>query len=56
MDDRYGSDVLAKGWRAQFQRELPRVPADRDLVVECTADGFCGAVMAVRSPPRRPTP
>lgn len=49
MDDRYGSDVLAKGWRAQFQRELPRVPADRDLVVECAADGFCGAVTTVRS-------
>ena len=37
MDDRYGTDVLAKGWRAQFQRELRRVPADRDLVVEFAA-------------------
>jgi hypothetical protein len=49
MDDRYGTDVLAAGWRAQFQREVRRVPADRDLVVECAQDGFCGAVTAVRS-------
>jgi hypothetical protein len=49
MDDRYGTDVLASGWRAQFQRELKRVPADRDLVAEYAADGFCGAVTVVRS-------
>lgn len=49
MDDRYGTDVLATGWRAQFQRQLQRVPADRDLVVEFAEDGFCGAVTAVRS-------
>ena len=49
MDDRYGTDVLAAGWRKQFQKELPRVPAERDLVVELAADGFCGAVTAVRS-------
>jgi hypothetical protein len=48
MDDRYGTDVLAAGWRTQFQRELGRVPAERDLVVE-VADGFVGAVTAVRS-------
>jgi hypothetical protein len=49
MDDRYGTDVLATGWRKQFQKELPRVPAEPDLVVEVADGGFCGAVTAVRS-------
>jgi len=49
MDDRYGTDVLADGWRKRSQRELPRVEASRDLVVEVAADGFCGAVVAVAS-------
>ncbi|WP_345801991.1 DUF3097 family protein [Microbacterium sp. AZCO] len=49
MDDRYGTDVLAAGWKKQFQRELRRVPAERDLVVELAEDGFCGAVTGVRS-------
>jgi len=47
MDDRYGADVLASGWRTQFQRELERVPADRDVVVEVAEDGYCGAVVSV---------
>ena len=47
MDDRYGADVLASGWRTQFQRELDRVPADRDTVVEVAEDGYCGAVVSV---------
>jgi len=47
MDDRYGTDVLAQGWRTQFQRELERVPADRDVVVEVAEDGYCGAVVRV---------
>jgi len=47
MDDRYGADVLASGWRTQFQRELARVPADRDVVVEVAEDGYCGAVVSV---------
>jgi hypothetical protein len=49
MDDRYGTDVLAEGWRARSTRPVPRIPADRDLVVEVAADGFCGAVTDVRS-------
>ncbi|MFH8250850.1 DUF3097 domain-containing protein [Microbacterium sp. B2969] len=49
MDDRYGTDVLAAGWKKQFQRELRRVPAERDLVVEVADDGYCGAVTVVRS-------
>lgn len=49
MDDRYGTDVLAGGWRTQFQRQLPRIPAERDLVVEVADDGYCGAVTSVRS-------
>ncbi|UUT35668.1 DUF3097 domain-containing protein [Microbacterium elymi] len=47
MDDRYGADVLAGGWRRQFQRELPRVEAVRDTVVEVAEDGFCGAVVSL---------
>jgi len=47
MDDRYGADVLAAGWRERHQRALARVAAERDLVVEVAEDGFCGAVTAV---------
>ncbi|MDR7189207.1 hypothetical protein J2Y46_002030 [Microbacterium sp. BE35] len=46
MDDRYGADVLATGWKGHGVRELPRVAASRDLVVEVADDGFCGAVVA----------
>ncbi|MBU4465348.1 MAG: DUF3097 domain-containing protein [Actinobacteria bacterium] len=49
MDDRYGSDVLAAGWKKAHQRELPRVPAVRDLVVEVAEDGFCGAVTGIEA-------
>ncbi|MET0673598.1 MAG: DUF3097 domain-containing protein [Microbacterium pygmaeum] len=49
MDDRYSADVLAAGWRERGSRALPRVPAERDLVVEIAADGFCGAIIAVTS-------
>ena len=45
--DRYGEDVLAGDWRAAGRRTIPEVPATRDLVVELTADGYCGAVVAV---------
>ncbi|WP_461021866.1 DUF3097 domain-containing protein [Thalassiella azotivora] len=44
-DDRYGSDVLAGG--PPRRRELPEVPADRDLVVEDAETGWCGAVVRV---------
>ena len=30
MDDRYGTDVLAAGWRQQHAKTLPRVAASRD--------------------------
>ncbi|WP_127472733.1 DUF3097 family protein [Microbacterium sulfonylureivorans] len=49
MDDRYGTDVLADGWRARAAKQLARVEASRDLVVEVAADGFCGAVVGVAS-------
>lgn len=49
MDDRYGADVLAAGWRDRGRRELARVEAARDLVVEVAADGYCGAVVRVQS-------
>ena len=45
--DRYGSDVLSGDWRARGRRTIPTVDAERDLVVELAADGFCGAVVAV---------
>ncbi len=47
MHDRYGADVLAAGWRDRGRREVPRVAAERDLVVEVAGDGFCGAVVGV---------
>ena len=49
MDDRYGADVLSPGWRQKQQRQLPRVGAERELVVEVAEDGFCGAVTGVAS-------
>jgi hypothetical protein len=49
MDDRYGTDVLADGWRARAAKPLPRVEASRDLVIEVADDGFCGAVVGVAS-------
>ena len=45
--DRYGADVLAGDWRARGRRTIPTVEAERDLVVELAANGFCGAVVAV---------
>lgn len=47
MDDRYGGDVLAPGWKQRGRRELARVPAERGTVLEVAADGFCGAVTSV---------
>ena len=47
MDDRYGADVLAAGWRERGRRTLPDVEAARDLVVEVAEDGFCGAVTTI---------
>ncbi|WP_313542022.1 DUF3097 domain-containing protein [Leifsonia aquatica] len=44
MDDRYGSDVLAPGWKTAGRKPVPDVEAVRDLVVEESATGFCGAI------------
>lgn len=45
--DIYGTDVLAKGWRDRGAKKVLVVPAERDLVVEVAADGYCGAVTRV---------
>jgi len=42
---RYGSDVLAVPRPGPGQAELPRVPAERGLVVEDGAGEYCGAVV-----------
>ena len=47
MDDRYGSDVLATGWRARGGKKVPEIAAELDLVVEVAGDGYCGAVSRV---------
>ncbi len=44
MEDRYGTDVLASGWRDAGRRQTPRIEAEPGLVVEVAADGYCGAV------------
>ncbi len=41
----YGPDVLAEGRRRPGQRQIPRVPAQRGLVVEDADGQFCGAVV-----------
>jgi len=48
MDDRYGSDVLAAGWRERGAKKVADVPAEHDLVVEVADDGYCGAVTRVQ--------
>lgn len=48
MDDRYGADVLAKGWREASRKKVPAVEAVKDLVVEVFDDGYCGAVVSAR--------
>ena len=47
MDDRYGSDVLAAGWRDKGRPTVATVPAERGLVVEVALDDFVGAVTGV---------
>ena len=49
MDDRYGTDVLAAGWRHRAATPIERVEATADLVIEVADDGFCGAVVGVAS-------
>lgn len=45
--DRYGDDVLAGDWRARGRRTIPKVEAERDLVVELAGDGYVGAVVGI---------
>jgi len=45
--DRYGRDVLAGDWRSAGRRTSRPVDAERDLVVEDAASGWCGAIVAV---------
>lgn len=45
MDDRYGRDVLASPRRSK--PKAPEIAAERDLVVEDAATGFCGAVVGM---------
>ncbi|GAA3926532.1 DUF3097 domain-containing protein [Microbacterium soli] len=47
MDDRYGSDVLAEGWRDRGTVRASDVQAQKDLVVEVAGDGYCGAITRV---------
>ncbi len=49
MDDRYGTDVLAAGWREQFRRTVAEVPAEHDVVVEVAEDGYVGAIVGTES-------
>jgi hypothetical protein len=46
-DDRYSQDVLFAGWKDAGRRVVPHQEAERDLVVEEVATGFCGAVIRV---------
>ena len=52
--DRYGDDVLAVDWKARGRRTIPKVEAERDLVVELASNGFCGAIGANRVASRTP--
>ncbi|MCF8606853.1 DUF3097 domain-containing protein [Gordonia sp. HY442] len=45
MNDRYGRDVLASPRKSK--PKAPEVAAERDLVVEDAATGFCGAVVGM---------
>ncbi len=45
--DRYGDDVLAPGWRSAGRPTVDKTRAERGLVVEVAADGYCGAVVGV---------
>ena len=47
MDDRYGTDVLARGWRDAGRIRPAEVAASADLVVEVAASDFVGAVTRI---------
>lgn len=44
-DDRYSNDVLADFRIQRGPRVLPKVPIERDMVVEVIADGYVGALV-----------
>lgn len=48
-DDRYGGDVLAKGWRDRGVQQAVTVAAEPGLVIERSDDGWCGAVVRVEA-------
>ena len=47
MDDRYGTDVLARGWRDAGRIIPAEVAASADLVVEVVGSDFVGAVTRI---------
>lgn len=47
MWDRYGEDVLAKGWRERQAPKQRELAAKRGMVLERSDDGFCGEVVAL---------
>lgn len=49
FEDRYGSDVLAAGWRDKGKKTSKPVAAEIDLVVEVAGDGWCGAITRVEA-------
>ncbi|MGW9113069.1 DUF3097 domain-containing protein [Microbacterium sp. NPDC055683] len=49
MEDRYGADVLAAGWREAGRKTSRPVAAEIDLVVEVAGDGYCGAITRVEN-------
>lgn len=44
--NRYGGDVLAKGWQSQGRKVATKTPVERDMVLEDPTSGFVGAVVA----------
>ncbi|WP_040161206.1 DUF3097 domain-containing protein [Nigerium massiliense] len=44
--NRYGNDVLAKGWQQAGKPTATPVPVERDMVLEEPTSGFVGAVVA----------
>jgi len=54
--DRYGADVLAQDSIGRRRgRQVPQVAAERDLVVEESGTGFCGAVVRWEKTAEGPT-
>ncbi|MFT4230616.1 MAG: DUF3097 family protein, partial [Microbacterium sp.] len=47
MDDRYGTDVLAAGWRDRATKRVAEVEAALGLVLECDDDGYVGEITKV---------